>query len=172
LAWSLRLLASLGLILTLVGCHARREERVLFPEAVRVRALAAPTGDSVIVDGAGRVTATQYDPRVPHPKVLDGGDLTADEVRRLRKAVRFTPPSSDQSFPGCCSPRHTFLFYGANGRYLGHFTVCFECGCTELEGERPQGPDESWIDWDPKAIGKIAVAHHLTPLDHYGRLAQ
>jgi hypothetical protein len=94
--------------------------------------------------------------------VKDGGLLTPPEMTALRAAVHFTRPPDEMV--ACCEPRHAFLFYDKNGRYLGYLMVCFECGCARMEPFLPADEKHSWIDWDGKAIEAIVVAHQLTPL--------
>jgi hypothetical protein len=132
----------------------------LFPEATQVKVFGSED-DSFRVDGAGRVTMGVRGPDGGARKApaLGGESLTEAEVAALRAAVRYTKPPEEAE--ACCIPRHAFLFYGKDGRYLGYLEVCFECGCAEMEPFHLPDRRLNWIAWDHAVIARIIRAHHL-----------
>ncbi|EGF91574.1 hypothetical protein ABI_29910 [Asticcacaulis biprosthecium C19] len=80
--------------------------------------------------------------------------LTAVEFADLRKAAGFT---TWKSGPKCCIPRHAFVFYDDVGKYLGSLEVCFECGCSFLDGGLQ--PPFSQVKWDEAVFERIVKAH-------------
>jgi hypothetical protein len=150
-------------LLLLASCGKDPAKWVLFPDAVRVRTLGAPTADTMSLDKSGRMTAVQIvDKNAVEAPIVDGGWLSDSEIADLRKAVRITEPPINMA--GCCFPRHAFLFYDRSGRYLGHLDVCFECGCARIEPDPPSSRKLNWISWDSRVLTRLVMAHHLGPL--------
>ncbi len=130
----------------------------LFPEAVEVDLYAAKL--SIRVMDGGKVVSSEVgrDGKIAEVPTGEGVRLTSNEVDSLRHAVFYAPPAPIGA--ACCIPRHAFVFYGANGQYLGNLVVCFECYCAFIR------PDElstrnMEVLWDRRAIGKIVEAHGL-----------
>lgn len=129
----------------------------IFPRATTVRLYGSP--QVLDVDAAGHVTAAVRDPAGRHTSttLAPAGDLTAEEIGTLRGSVRFEP----HDVAACFLPRHAFLFYDQAGRYLGHLSVCFECGGAEMKPEPVASGGSDAIVWDRHAIATIVTRHGL-----------
>lgn len=74
-----------------------------------------------------------------HKGVMDpeGVVLSADQARRLVKAL--TVSQGKQARTPCYKPHHAFVFYGAGGKVVAVFEMCF--GCNKFV-ETPEGLPE------------------------------
>ena len=153
-----RTIAFLVFVLTVSGCAAKPQ--AIFPDAVAVRAYAA--GGPVHVGNDGTVTAFKPSPDGKSAVTVPpaGGDyLTAEEIASLRSAISFSKPPEMST--ACCIPRHAFVFYDRDNRYLGYLLVCFQCGCAEMKPMPATDPDQSYINWDQARVHQILEAHRL-----------
>jgi hypothetical protein len=152
---------SFALAITLVaaaGCEA--PSRVLFPTAAKVRVYGAPYPLVIKIDKAGHLSSSSSSQN--SGKILDGGWLEKQEIFQLRTSISFN------KWPGhvasCCYPRHAFLFYDESGQYLGHLTICFQCGCANMSPFKQGRDGKNWIDWRRDLVARIVLAHNLGPL--------
>ena len=154
-------------VLCLASCSSRPSSSdPWLSRATRVRAYASPNAGSLTVDGDGHMAASgasaDNSAVVAYP-IKDGGWLSAVEVRDLKAGLSFGAPPA--AFAACCAPRHAFLFYDDEGRYLGSLTVCFECGCTTMSPHyAPSDPKTPYLHWKTEVFSRIVLAHHLGPL--------
>ena len=81
--------------------------------------------------------------------INDGGaKLTDAQVERLKAALR----SRKERVPGafCYMPHHGFVFFGREGKPMGHIELCFQCG--NVASSPPGLPERQW---DCDAIRKL-----------------
>jgi hypothetical protein len=69
----------------------------------------------------------------------DGVVLNESQEKRLEAAVTGSHP--DHPVAACFYPHHAFLFFGAEGKIVGHIDVCFLC--SNYAGY-PKGFASSW----------------------------
>ena len=77
-----------------------------------------------------------------HKGVMDprGAKLSAEQRKKLLAAITVSQPKQDRT--PCYKPHHAFVFYGANGKVVAVFEMCF--GCNRWV-ETPDGAPE-YID--------------------------
>lgn len=105
--------------------------------------------DGIIVSEQGKVADKSYP--------ADGILLTAQEMHKVQNALYFVP--APEVVAACCIPRHAFLFYDKSHRYIGSISVCFECGCANVDGESINIPSDRDVGWDEIAIARVIEAH-------------